>query len=132
VERLDTEAFARIEHFARDYQQFKNAHAAAGAERTRALLQSLEIEEAGEVAERIAGHEQARGDSASALLSDADALSFFSLNSPGFFDYFPRDHALRKVEYTLRRLSPARRPLLETIRLRGDVAAAVRGFLHDS
>ena len=134
VERLDTEAFARVEQHAADYQQFKNAHAAAGAERTRALLRRLDIDEAEEVAELVRLHEQrpragdgpqSTGNEALQLINDADALSFFSLNSPGFFDYFPPDHAQRKVEYTLRRLSASRRDLLGTMRLRADVARAI-------
>jgi hypothetical protein len=174
IERLDTEAFARIEQHAADYQEFKNAHAAAGAERTRALLASLGIDEADEIAQLVRKHEERPRDGdpwcqtetetgtrakssrnlypglgfgltpspvpseetafsdaeALQLINDADALSFFSLNSPGFFDYFSREHALRKVDYTLRRLSPKRHALLQTIRLRGDVAEAIQQCLQ--
>jgi hypothetical protein len=125
IERLDSEALRRIEHLEPDYQRFKDRHAAGGAARARQLLQMLGFEEADEVAALIEEHEHRPG-----LLSDADALSFFSLNSPGFFDYYPHEHALRKVDYTLRRLSPSRLPLLNSIRLRGDVAAAIRNSLQ--
>src|SRR6185369_11941317 len=57
-----------------------------------------------------------------ALLNDADALSFFSLNSAGFFDYFGPLHARRKIRYTLDRMSPRNRARLSTLRLRDDVA----------
>jgi hypothetical protein len=76
----------------------------------------------------IAGHERppAPGDPDAAdlaLLNDADALSFFSLNSPGYMDYFGPEAARRKVSYTLARLRPAARRRLSHIRLRPDVAA---------
>jgi hypothetical protein len=127
VERLLSEADARVEHKAENYQRFKDVHAALGAELTCALLEELEVDAA--TCERvrwlIARHERPCEDSALALLNDADALSFFSLNSSGFIRYFSPEHSRRKVAYTLARLRPEHRARLERVRM----APAVRGML---
>ncbi|MBN1210921.1 MAG: DUF4202 family protein [Myxococcaceae bacterium] len=127
VERLLSEADARVEHRAADYQAFKDAHAALGAELTCALLEELEVEAA--TCERVrwlvTRHERPGGDAALALLNDADALSFFSLNSSGFRRDFSPEHSRRKVAYTLARLRPEHRARLERVRL----ARAVRELL---
>lgn len=123
VERLESEADVRIEHHAADYQAFKDAHALHGAERTFGILVAVGIERA--IAERardiVARHERRRGDREIDLLNDADALSFFSLNSSGYLDYFGPDQTRRKIRYTLGRLSKNARRKLEHVRLRPDV-----------
>src|SRR4051812_13806591 len=90
VERLASEAVARIEQHAPDYEAFKDAHARAGAAMTRRVLGDCGV--AARVVERvtelIAQHERPSHDAEVALLNDADALSFFSLNSSGYADYF--------------------------------------------
>jgi hypothetical protein len=118
VERLVSEADARVEHLAADYQQFKDAHAAAGAAMTRAILRECGVaEDVGEeVADLIAHHEHHPD-----LLADADALSFFSLNSPGYADYFGPEQTRRKVAYSWNRLRPESRSKLASVRLRADV-----------
>jgi hypothetical protein len=127
VERLLSEADARIEHKAEHYQIFKDAHAALGAELTFALLENLGVD-AG-TCERVrwlvTRHERPSEDPALALLNDADALSFFSLNSSGFIRYFSPEHTRRKVAYTLGRLRPEHHARLEHLRL----APAVRALL---
>jgi len=132
VERLTTEADRRIEHRADDYQAFKDRHAARGAERAAALLAEagVDVETRRRTARLIAAHEHAAapGDpdsGAIALLNDADALSFFSLNSVGYLDYFGPEATRRKVAYTLRRLRPEARRLLDGVRLRSAVSAAL-------
>jgi predicted metal-dependent HD superfamily phosphohydrolase len=129
VERLSSEADARVEHHAADYQAFKDDHAARGAELAEALLAWVGVDaEARERAARlIAAHEHlpAPGDPdavALSLLNDADALSFFSLNSAGYLDYFGPEATRRKVAYTLRRLRPEARRYLDGLRLRPAVA----------
>jgi predicted metal-dependent HD superfamily phosphohydrolase len=82
------------------------------------------------VARLIAGHEHPPTpddpDAADlALLNDADALSFLSLNSPGYVDWFGPDAARRKVAWTLARLRPEARRRLDGVRLRPDVAEMV-------
>jgi hypothetical protein len=126
VERLMSEAERRVEHLAPDYQAFKNAHAEAGAELARRVLEAcgIDAETSGEVARLIREHELPHGSARSAdgvLLADADALSFFSLNSPGFADYYGPEHTRKKVRYTLGRMSSAAVRRLADVRLREDV-----------
>ena len=136
VERLATEADRRIEHRAGDYQAFKDGHAARGAEMAGALLEEAGVD-AGtrrRTARLIAGHEHAAapGDpdaGAIALLNDADALSFFSLNSVGYLDYFGPEATRRKVAYTLRRLRPEARRHLDGMRLQPVVAGEIETVL---
>lgn len=132
VERLVTEADVRVEHRAANYQLFKDDHARRGAEMTEDLLAAAGVgaEMRWRVGRLVAGHEQppAPDDpdaSDLALLNDADALSFFSLNSPGYLDYYGPEQTRRKVAYTLARLRPEARERLRRIRLRPEIAAAV-------
>lgn len=133
VERLRSEARARKEHLAPDYVAFKTAHARAGAALARRALTSAGVDAAtiAQVEALVAGHERPGdpgdpGEEERALLNDADALSFFSLNASGFLDYYGPDHTRRKVAYTLDRLRPAQRWRLGRLHLRGDVLALVR------
>lgn len=127
VERLVSEADARIEHQAPSYQDFKDAHAQRGAALARAALASTGIDETEKdrVDYLIRGHERPQRDAEVALLNDADALSFFSLNSAGFLDYFGPEHTRRKVAYTWRRLRPEARGRLGQIRYRPEILAMV-------
>jgi hypothetical protein len=120
IERLHSEAEARVEHLAPDYQRFKDAHASAGAAMTDAVLASLgaPLNLRQEVAALVTSHERERG-----VLGDADALSFFSLNSCGYANYFGPEQTRKKVAYTWNRMSDGARVRLGTIRLRPDVRA---------
>lgn len=132
IERLASEADARIEHLAADYQAFKDAHARAGAKLAHAVLSGAGVasELAGEVAALIAVHERASDAPALAALNDADALSFFSFNSPGYLAYFGADRTAAKVAYTLARMSgPARRELA-ALRLPRLVRTQLDRLLH--
>lgn len=126
IERLETEADARVEQHAADYQAFKNAHARRGAAIAAALLASTTYDAAvvDRVADLVSSHEVPGDDPELRLLNDADALSFFSFNSSGYFDYYGLEQGEKKVAYTLARLSPAARDRLSLIHLRPDVAAA--------
>ena len=105
IERLVSEADVRLEQHAADYQQFKDAHARAGAVMMReALADLLPAADIARAAQLVAEHERPGADEELATLNDADALSFFSLNSSGFYDYYGPDHTRRKVAYTLGRL----------------------------
>lgn len=123
VERLISEPKRRIEQHATDYQAYKDSHAAGGAELAAELLRKVEVPDPvlSEVARLIAGHERRSEQPELALLADADALSFFSLNSAGFADYYGPEHTQTKVAYSLRRLSRRARGHLDHIRLRADV-----------
>ena len=133
VERLVSEADVRVERIeqqASDYQGFKDEHARRGAEMADSALLEAGVEPGTRtrVARLIEGHEHppSPGDPDAAdlaLLNDADALSFFSLNSPGYLDYFGPEAARRKIAWTLARLRPEARRRLDGVRLRPDVAA---------
>ena len=73
-------------------------------------------------AEIIARHEESSGDEEIALLNDADALSFFALNSSGYADYFGPAQTRKKIAWTLNRMSDAARARTKSLRLRHDVA----------
>jgi hypothetical protein len=132
VERLVSEADRRIEQHAADYQAFKDDHALRGAWMAGEALARAGVDEATRqrVGRLIAEHERParEGDPEAeeiALLNDADALSFFSLNSAGYLDYYGPEQTRRKVAYTLRRLRPEARRHLAGIRLRSEVASAL-------
>lgn len=126
IERLSSEPDQRVEHLTTDYDAFKDAHARAGAEQIRTELSRTGISASviDEVARLVSLHERA-GQGDLALLNTADALSFFSLNSPGFADYFSPEHTRRKVAWTLKRLPPAERLRLQWLHLRADVRSLV-------
>jgi hypothetical protein len=124
VERLVSEANARIEQHADDYQRFKDEHARKGSVIAQEVLRGVGI--AGDVADRaaaiIVAHEKQSSDSEVAVLNDADALSFFSLNSSGYADYFGPVQTRRKIAWTFNRMSAAARARMTSMRLRNDVA----------
>jgi len=141
IERLISEADARVEHRAgahpAGYQAFKDAHAARGAEMAEALLEAagIDAETRRQTVRLIALHEQpptADGPDAEpiSLLNDADALSFFSLNSAGYLDYFGPEPTRKKVAYTLRRLRPEARRHLAGVRLPALVAQELESALE--
>jgi Domain of unknown function (DUF4202) len=132
VERLASEAGARIEHLAADYQAFKDAHARTGARLARALLARAGVanELAGEVAALVAVHERASDAPALRAINDADALSFFSLNSPGYLAYFGAAQTAVKVAYTLARMSGRARRELPALRMPRVVRRELERLLH--
>ncbi len=127
IERLLSESERRVEHRSADYVAFKMRHARLGS-----VLLATELAELGlhsELAHAVtlvANHEQRTDDEDSKLLNDADALSFFSLNSSGFLAYFGAQHTRKKVAYTLRRMGPRARALLREVRLEESIATLVR------
>jgi hypothetical protein len=135
IERLATEADERIEHRAADYQAFKDAHARAGAELARALLSRAGVASAlaDEVAALVAVHERpsaAPADHAIRAINDADALSWFSFNSPGYLAYFGAAQTATKVAYTLARMSARARRELAALRMPQLVRGQLEGLLH--
>ena len=73
------------------------------------------------VSEIIRNHEHQSDDAEVALLNDADALSFFSLNSNGYADYFGEAQVRKKIAYTWNRMRDSARAKLENVYLRDDV-----------
>jgi predicted metal-dependent HD superfamily phosphohydrolase len=94
---------------------------------TRAVLEEVGADEATcqRVKALVTRHEHPGEDADLALLNDADALSFFSLNASGFARYFDPEHSRRKVAWTLARLGPGQLRRLGQMRL----APSVRGLL---
>ncbi len=128
VERLASEADARIEHRAADYRAFKDAHAREGARIAGELLAHAGVpaELAAEVCRLVASHERPGEQPALQLLNDADALSFFSLNSAGYLAYFGPEQTERKVAYTLGRMSGAARRELPLVRIPSEIRRMIR------
>jgi hypothetical protein len=128
IERLESEPRERIEHRAPDYQTFKDAHAQKGADRAYEILVKVGVsaDDAERARDLVCRHERRAGDSEVLLLNDADALSLFSLNSPGYIDYFGVAQTRRKVAYTLSRLGPRAKERLDCVRLRPDVERLLR------
>ncbi|MCU1246407.1 MAG: hypothetical protein JWN02_2317 [Acidobacteria bacterium] len=127
IERLVSEADRRVEQLAPDYQHFKDGHARGGAAMAVQVLRDAGLGNpaAGRVAELIARHEHASEERELALLGDADALSFFSLNSCGYADYFGPGQTRKKVVWTWARMSAPARLRMADIHLRADVRALV-------
>jgi hypothetical protein len=126
VERLRSEALERTEHRAKNYLAFKNAHARGGAQMAEVLLAQVAPDLAGPVVELIERHEQPGDDPELRALNDADALSFFSLNSAGFLAYYGIEHLRKKVRFTLDRISsPRARSWLPGMRLEPAVREAL-------
>jgi hypothetical protein len=125
IERLISEADVRVEQHAPDYQQFKDEHARNGAELACQLLRGAGI--AADVAQRaaaiIVAHERRSDDAEVTTLNDADALSFFSLNSSGYANYFGPEQTRKKIAWTWNRMSAAARARTKSMRLRHDVRA---------
>jgi hypothetical protein len=127
IERVVTERDVQVEQNAPDYLAFKEAHAAAGARLTEAVLASLDAAPAfsARVADLIATHERPGADADKTLLNESDALSFFSVMAPGFARYYGAAHTARKVAYSLSRLGARGRQALDGIRHRADIAALI-------
>ncbi len=122
IERLVSEPDVRLEQHAPDYDAFKAAHARSGAAMTVAALEGLGLsaDTLARVQELVRHHERPGADEELALLNDADALSFMSLNSAGFLDYYGPEHTRTKIVFTLRRLRRTAWPRLRAIRYRAD------------
>jgi hypothetical protein len=126
VERLRAEPVARVEHLAPDYQAFKDEHARIGASRMLDVLHGLVDSDVLErAAALIAGHERAPRDHEAGVLSDADALSFFSHNAWGFVRWFDDAHTRRKVAWTFARMSPEARGRLDALQLPSAIVRAL-------
>ncbi len=127
VERLRSEAEQRIEHQAPDYKAFKREHAEQGAQVLLAELRKLRLPK--EVSLRaydlVRRHEEPSDDLELCCLNDADALSFFTLNSEGYLAYFGAEQTAKKVAYTLARMGEAARGRLARVRLPPRVGAMI-------
>ena len=123
IERIDSSARERIEHRAPDPQSSKDGQSQKGAERLFALLTSagVGVEDAARARDIVFSSDRRAADPEVTLLNDAEALSFLSLSSAGYNDYFGVAQTRRKVAYTLSRLGPRAREKLDFVHLRPDV-----------
>lgn len=128
IERLTSEADVRIEHLFPDYQAFKDAHAAAGARFARRVFERAGVPAgiAAEAAALIAFHERTDGPARVRAINDADALSFFSLNAPGYLAYFGHEQTAKKVAYTYQRMTETARGWLGKLRMPACVREEVK------
>jgi hypothetical protein len=133
VERLVSEADVRVEQHASDYLSFKQAHAARGADLlAAALVEVCEPQLLARAGTLVARHEQPGRDAELRYLNDADALSFFSLNSPGFLSYYGPAHSAMKIRYTVGRMrSEDARLLLCSLRLVPFIAEQMAAALEE-
>ena len=119
IDRLESDPHDRIEH--RAHRALDDVQAKKGGDRALAILRGIgfEEEDALRVRDLVGGRVQADRDAA--LLDDADGLSFLSLMSPRYADYFGLAQTRRKVAYTLGRLGARARERVALFRLRPDV-----------
>jgi hypothetical protein len=109
----------------RDVERLHDAHVAAG------LLRDLDFAPAAiaHVVRLVEGHEKARDDREVSTLNDADALSFFSLDSAGFLDLSGATHTRRKITDSHGRMSERARARLREVVFRPDVEVLVQEAL---
>jgi uncharacterized protein DUF4202 len=95
------------------------------------LLRDLDFAPAAiaHVVRLVEGHEKAPDDREVSTLNDADALSFFSLDSAGFLDHSGPAHTRRKITDSHGRMSERARARLREVVLRPDVEALVQETL---
>jgi hypothetical protein len=120
-DRLGADTRERLEHRAPEQRGIRPA--GRGTTRVYEMLMRIGMkrETTGRVCD-ILDHDELRvAESELALLNDADALSFLSLNSATYVDYFGLAQTRRKVAYTLSRLGAEAKTKLEHVRLRPDV-----------
>ncbi len=127
IERLSSEADERVEQHATDYKAFKRRHASEGAHWL--LGELLDIGHPMPVSLRacdlVRRHEEPADDWELRCLNDADALSYFTLNSEGYLAYFGPEQTRKKVSYTLERMSDDARCRLHRARLPSPIRAFV-------
>jgi len=131
IERLSSEPDERVEQYALDYQAFKDAHARVGARLAAATARAAGVaaQDCLRMGELIRDHEHGADQATSKeaeVLADADALSFFSLNSRGFLDYYGPQHTRTKVNYSLRRMSARALGYLGRMKLSPDIQEYVQ------
>ncbi len=97
------------------YDAFKAAHARNSAEILEALMRRLGIpaDLAGEIARLVRLHETG-GDPSADLIKTADALSFFHVNLPFFFQREGIEATRKRIEWGYGRLSDHGRKIVRT------------------
>lgn len=128
VFRLSANARERTEHRVPDEQALADARRSARVADVFAELADVGVraEDNQRAREIIFAPSRRGGDPEVLLLDDAEALSFLSLGSSVYSDYFGVAQTRRKVAFTLSRLGAAARAKLELVRLRPDIERLLR------
>ncbi|RLB74762.1 MAG: hypothetical protein DRH15_15130 [Deltaproteobacteria bacterium] len=116
IERAIEEKKVRREDFP-DYEAFKDAHAKNSADIVRSIMQECGWDEQsiGKVARMVRLHETG-GDEEADILRDADALSFFDVNLPYYFQRHDLAEVERRCRWGYSRISPSLRYLVKEMR----------------
>ena len=111
IDRAITERKVRREDF-EDFDRFKAEHAINSAKLLGELMSdfAVEAEIAEEVCRLVRLHEVG-GDPRSDLLKDADAISYFDVNLPLYFERNGWDETMRRSVWGYRRLSERMKPI---------------------
>jgi hypothetical protein len=131
VEGMTSEGEARVADGVGDYVGWKQAQAQAGAGVVVRILESLHTPRPliDRTRALVADHEGAPSsepvEPATALLANADVLSFFSLGAPGFARHFGLAHTARKVAHTVSRLDVEGHSWLARLKLPRTIRALV-------
>ncbi len=132
IDRATPERVRREEH--PDYDAFKAAHARRGARLLRGILEDCEVESAivREACRLVELHE-AGGDPGSDLLKDADAISYFDVNLPLYFQREGWDETKRRSYWGYRRLTPRAREIVKRIDHEDkELERLLREVIHES
>jgi Domain of unknown function (DUF4202) len=119
IDRLESEPHEKIEH--RAHRMLDDPQAQRGGERVLAILRGLGVDERDALRTRDLINGRIQDEADAVTLDDADSLSFLSLMSPGYADYFGLAQTRRKVMFTLSRLKAAAREKVALFRLRPDI-----------
>ncbi len=128
ADRIGTDPRERIEHRVPELHSTEDAPMRVAGERLVAQLTGLgvRVADARRTREIVFSCDRRGTDADVSTLDDADALSFMSLSSGLYSDFFGVAQTRRKVAYTLSRMSARARSKVELVRLRPDVERLLR------
>jgi hypothetical protein len=124
IDRLESDPREKIEH--RAYRVLDGPQARRGGERMRAILRAVGVDEPDVLRASNLVDGCVPGAADAAILDDAEALSFLSLMTPVYADYFGLAQTRRKMTFTLSRLGSDAREKVAMFRLRPDLDRLVR------
>ncbi len=95
-----------------DYDAFKAAHARNSAIILKEIMDACGLaRDIKEEVYRLVCHHEVGGDTRTDLLKDADAISYFDVNLPLYYERNGWEETLRRCEWGYRRLSARMRPV---------------------
>lgn len=118
IERAIAEKKVKRSDFS-NYDKFKEAHATNSARIVQEImtLHGINNEFSNDVQQLVRLHEKG-GNFRADILRDADALSFFEINLPFYFEREGYDNTLKRCLWGYKRISPKNRELLKMIEFR--------------